>query len=294
METIELATNKVYHESNIEVPPFPKDTFRQLLKLATTGIFSFNDKLYQQTDGLSMGSPLAPTLANLFVGELENKFFSNGLGHATFYKRYVDDSLLVFESDKYQDFHKFLNSWHPNLKFTVEMGGKQIPFLDIQLNIDNDTGTLDTSVYRKPTFTSLMLNYAANCPLQWKRGLVNTLVNRAYTVCNSWQAFHNELLKLKTMFGQNGYLVWFVDKVICRHMHNKHEPSSNTQTKNEFISCIKIPYFGMQSVYFKKNLYSLLKRVQYHGDFSLVYVVPKLKRFLSVKDKVPRPLKYVM
>ena len=91
METIDIATNKVYHESNANNPPFPKEIFKQLLKLATTGIFSFDNKLYQQTDGLSMGSPLAPTLANLFVGELEKQHFSNGLGQATFYKRYKDE-----------------------------------------------------------------------------------------------------------------------------------------------------------------------------------------------------------
>ena len=36
----------------------------------------------------------------------------------------------------------------------MEYGGKQLPFLDIQLNIGNDK--LDTSVYRKPTYTSLV------------------------------------------------------------------------------------------------------------------------------------------
>ena len=30
--------------------------------------FSFNNVMYKQTDGVAMGSPLDPALANIFVG----------------------------------------------------------------------------------------------------------------------------------------------------------------------------------------------------------------------------------
>ena len=36
---------------------------------ATSGVeFSFSDKIYHQTDGVAMGSPLGPALANIYVG----------------------------------------------------------------------------------------------------------------------------------------------------------------------------------------------------------------------------------
>ena len=34
----------------------------------------FNDRLYKQIDGVTMGSPLGPTLANFFLGHLEEKY----------------------------------------------------------------------------------------------------------------------------------------------------------------------------------------------------------------------------
>ena len=34
----------------------------------------FNEKLYLQIDGLSMGDLIAPTVANIFMSHLENKF----------------------------------------------------------------------------------------------------------------------------------------------------------------------------------------------------------------------------
>ena len=40
----------------------------RLMEFATSGMFLYNDRLYKQTDGVTMGSPLGPTLAN-FVWE---------------------------------------------------------------------------------------------------------------------------------------------------------------------------------------------------------------------------------
>ena len=49
-----------------------KEVFIKLLRLANQEMFLYKDKLYQQHDGVSMGSPLAPTLANFFLAHIEN------------------------------------------------------------------------------------------------------------------------------------------------------------------------------------------------------------------------------
>ena len=38
--------------------------------------FSFNNEMYQQKDGVAMGSPLGPALANIFVGFHEERLFN--------------------------------------------------------------------------------------------------------------------------------------------------------------------------------------------------------------------------
>ena len=43
----------------------------KLMEFATNGMFLYNDRLYKQTDGVTMGSPLGPTLANFCSGILE-------------------------------------------------------------------------------------------------------------------------------------------------------------------------------------------------------------------------------
>ena len=54
-----------------------------------------------------------------------------------------------------------------------------------------------TSVYRKKTFTGLLTNYYFSfAPLNYKLGLVQTLVDRVYKINNSWVGFHLDVKKL--------------------------------------------------------------------------------------------------
>ena len=55
---------------------FSEIIFVELIELATKSVaFSFNDTMYRQVDGISMGSPLGPILANIFVGFYEKLLF---------------------------------------------------------------------------------------------------------------------------------------------------------------------------------------------------------------------------
>ena len=101
------------------------------MKTATTSVeFSFNNIIYSQIDGVAMGRSLGPTLANIFVGYYESKFF-NKILKPTVYCRYVDDTFSLFHKET--DFQKFLNcfnSLHPSLSFTNEIEtNNSLPFL---------------------------------------------------------------------------------------------------------------------------------------------------------------------
>ena len=70
-ETINIIMRKIFRENRIETK-IPEKDLRSLLTLCTKHVhFSFNGTLYTQMDGVAMGSPLGPVLANIFMVELE-------------------------------------------------------------------------------------------------------------------------------------------------------------------------------------------------------------------------------
>lgn len=91
-------------------------------------IFRFNNKLYKQIDGVAMGSPLGPCLANAFLCFHETDWLNRCPSHfkPLLCRTYVDDSFLLFSSpDHVPLFLNFSNSQHPNIKFTMEFEKRQ-------------------------------------------------------------------------------------------------------------------------------------------------------------------------
>ena len=153
-KTVNIILKRIY-KNNLISTTLKKRTLKKLiLDSCTKTIFSSNGKLYKQIDGVSMGSPLGPTLANIIMTEFEDIIIKplTNAGRIKFYKRYVDDTLILTKpSDIPYIFAKF-NSFHPSIQFTIDdFNDNDIHFLDIQIHSSG------TSVYRKPTHTGQYL-----------------------------------------------------------------------------------------------------------------------------------------
>ena len=149
------------------------------MKSATSSVeFSINNTIYKQTDGVAMGSPLCPVLANIYVGYYEEKWFSQTQKPPTYF-RYVDDMFAIFDfvAEAGQFLIK-LSCLHLSLKFPFEKEkGKCLLFLNIYVE-RTDIG-FETSTYRKPTFTSHYLRRESLSPFKRKISSISTLVPRA-------------------------------------------------------------------------------------------------------------------
>ena len=85
-ESIDLAVSYIVEgNTNLELS---KTDRTKLLSIATSQThLYFNDKVYNQIDGVAMDSPLEPVLANLFLGRHENIWHNKYQGPSIhFYK----------------------------------------------------------------------------------------------------------------------------------------------------------------------------------------------------------------
>ena len=107
-----------------------------------------------------MGSPVALTLANIFMAFYKSKWLNlYSPKKPKFYLRYIDEILAAF--DKEQDplnFFDFLNKTYPNIKFTIEKQiNHSIAFVDVFISgINNQNLTLQK--YYKSTYTDLLFS----------------------------------------------------------------------------------------------------------------------------------------
>ena len=89
-ETINLALDAIF-KSNLNLKISKKD-LKTLFELATKGThFSFDDDVYDQVDGVAMGSPLASALGNLFMSHYETKWLQNEMMFCI-----IKDMLTIF------------------------------------------------------------------------------------------------------------------------------------------------------------------------------------------------------
>ena len=190
-----------------------------MLTLATKECyFLFNEKVYKQLDGVAMGSPLGPTLANIFMSHFENTFLGATPRNIApkFYRRYVDDILVGFEDpSRIQPFLNYYNSLHKNIKFTVELEKyKRISFLDI--NLEWGPEGLQTSTHHKKTATGLLTRYDSFLHDNYKNSLIFCLLFRAFKICSTAEFFMNEVRRLKILFRKNKYPSITFDKEFVR------------------------------------------------------------------------------
>ena len=118
-----------------------------------------------------MGSPLGVTFANFYMCNLENTVFANNPAlKPRVYCRFVDDCFLIINSEL--DLLPLINAFKNNsvLNFTYELGDRKLNFLDVSLEHKN--GTLNTSVYKKPTDPGIYLSNQSECPQRYKEGMI--------------------------------------------------------------------------------------------------------------------------
>ena len=267
---ISICANFLYRGPSFASLPFPDAVFIELMGIATRSVtFSFNETMFRQIEGVSMGSPLGPILANIFVG---------------FHERHLFDKFpKPFTYLWYVKFFDTLNRLHSSLSFTMEEESNgQLPFLDVL--VERGDWSFLTSIYRKPTFTGLYLNWYSFVPKSRKLNLIRCLFYRALNICSECK-IDNEVRAIRDIFIDNGYPEDVIDSNI------KYTVTKFRDTNKVFgpLKCsvyFRLPWVGFAT----KSIANKIGSFVYHSynAFNLRPIFTSRPAFNSInKDKLP-------
>ena len=163
-QTIEIILNRVYKKNEISTD-MTKSEMKELLNLCTKSVhFTFDGNIYVQNDGVAMGSPSGPVLANIFLVELERSVIPTLMGKMKCWARYVDDTLCYIKTGSTDYVLKMLNGFHRNMQFTYEVEtDSKISFLDVLVILDS-SNNINTKLYRKRSNNDIYLNWESFAP----------------------------------------------------------------------------------------------------------------------------------
>ena len=247
-ETIKILVERAFKNNWFNITyklNLKKSDLETLLNLAVKHqLFQFDGNLYEQFDGVAMGSPLGPLLANTFMCSLEERLVKQKQ-MSPFYRRFVDDTVT-----KESSVLSTLNNCHPSPQFTmeIEVEGK-LPSLGAELIRKDDR--LETKVYIKPTNTGLLLHFDSNVDMNYKKALVVTMLNRAFRLSSTWKYFTEERERLREVFLRLRYPPCLLDSIFSRFINKKYQTTTESAPVNregkESVLRLLVPFKSQKS-----------------------------------------------
>jgi len=142
-----------------------------------------------------MRSPISSTIAEICLQFPEEICIKQWLEskEIIYYKRYVDDMLIIFDQNKTNE-KIIMNHTHnidKHLEFKLsEEENSSIKYLD--LSIHRNTNSIDLGNYRKPTHTDVTIQFSSTHSLEPKLAAYNFYINRMLTLPITKQAKQQE------------------------------------------------------------------------------------------------------
>ena len=260
--------------------------------------FSFNGKTYRQVNGVAMGSPLGPVIANIFMVELEKRLIPTMGERIALWFRYVDDTFTFIRRGEVENIVRILNGFHESIKFTYEKEvDGTISFLDVKV-LKNADGSFDTDIHRKGTDTNVYLNWKSFSPNTWKIGTLKGLIRRAFVICSTDAYKNKEIAFLKDVFIRiNGFPSKVVNRTV-REIKSKiiaeNQPTVDcpdvvqTNDEEECNPYICLPYKGTRGEVIVKKFKDVLKKtLPTKVKPRIIFKGTKLGSCFRIKDRVP-------
>ena len=277
MELLEM------HRQQVDMFNLSLEDMRRLLEsVLNSNYFAFGETVYRQRKGLAMGNHLAPPMAIVFMSKLESEALKLCPKKPRMYRRYIDDCIVVWLHGltQLQKFLTFINSRHPDIRFTIEHTEQNdahaVNYLDISVSVDH--GVINWELFMKPSHSGVHLSFDSALPMEIKTSVAVEHFRRVDKNASTEQGRQRGMIKIEEMLRENHY----PEEAICR----AKEVSRRRRQKpaKTYGSILKVPFVN-------DDLARDVRRTvrAYDRDIRVVFQRGRSLRDMLVSSNLDRP-----
>ena len=156
----------------------------------------------------------------------------------------------------------------------------------IGVRLINCTPRIETKVYIKPTNSGLLLHYQSHVDNRYKRGLIVTMLDRAYRLSSHWSHFTEECDRLREVFLKLKYPLRLITTAIKQVIDSKMSDDQHLIPTQDNTIRVILPFKDQESANIvKKRLNNPSSKIQ--RTLRPVFVSRKLNQDLQVREAKP-------
>jgi len=185
-----------------------------------------------------MGSPISGTLAEIYLKLIEELHIKHWIENQeiVYYKRYVDDILIIFDQHRTNEttITSFMDNINEQLDFkaTREIN-KSINYLDLTIN--RSINKIEININRKPTNADITIQHTSNHPRDHKLAAFTYYINRMITLPITEKVKKHEWKNILTIAQKNGFpknIIHAIKKKETAKQKNKQITPEEKQEKH--------------------------------------------------------------
>ena len=216
------------------------NTVMEALQIALeNNISRFEDKEYCQTSGTAMGPSFACSYGDITVDRIIDVIVMSCLNPwlclIILWARLRDDIFCPWKGslEELLQFHDFLNSLDPKLKFEMKYSTEKIEFLDVLIYKKN--GRLETMVYSKPCDPHAYLLPTSYHPIHICESIPFSVLSRVKKICSEPEKLKECTAEYIKYLKERGYSDSVINKALEKLEGKTREEliEKKSETQNE-------------------------------------------------------------
>jgi hypothetical protein len=193
----------------------------------------YNNKVYKQTSGITMGTNCAVNLANIYMGELIDKYIESRPNHVFYYRRYIDDLFIIWTGTiaEWKRVASNINRIHSAIKITfTEPNTTCCDFLDVSIHYNTHERRISTSVFQKAMNRYLYITPTSCHVPHTLSGFISGELTRYCRICSDVYSYQQIKQQFYQRLVNRGYSRPYLNQLFSRHrwssrFEEKYRPS---------------------------------------------------------------------